>query len=245
MEAKYPDEPALRGPRPMIPDPPVLTIRRNFARPSAALVEAFRGVPTGYLVDAMGGRGCLHHSIQALLPDRASLTGVAVTCHCGPADNLALFGALDIAGRGDVIVAGTDGFKATAVTGDLVLGMARNKGVAGFVTDGLVRDIAGIEAVGLPVYCAGVTANSPARSGPGTVGFPLVLGDVVVNPGDILVGDRDGVVVVPLADAEAVLARLPGIRSAEQALEAKVKGGLQMPGFAEAVLRSDRTRYVD
>ena len=229
----------------MIKDPPVLTIRRRFARPSAALVEAFRGVPTGHLVDAMDGRGCLHHSIQALLADRASLAGVAVTCFCGPADNLALFGALDIAGIGDVIVAGTDGFRATAVTGDLVLGMARNKGVAGFVTDGLVRDIAGIEAVGLPVYCAGVTANSPARNGPGTVGLPLVLGDVMINPGDILVGDRDGVVVVPLAETEVILSRLPAIKAAEQALEAKVRDGLQMPAFAEAILGSDRIRHVD
>jgi 4-hydroxy-4-methyl-2-oxoglutarate aldolase len=229
----------------MIKDPPLLTIRRRFARPPAALVDSFRGVPTGYLVDAMGGRGCLHHSIQALLPDKAALTGIAMTCHCGPADNLAVFGALDTAESGDVIVAGTDGFTKTSVTGDLVLGMARNKGVAGFVTDGMVRDIVGIEAVGLPVYCAGVTANSPARNGPGTVGFPVVLGDVVVQSGDILVGDRDGVVVVPLFEAEAVLSRLPTIKAAEQELEAKVREGLQVPDFATAVLRSDKTHYVD
>ena len=123
--------------------------------------------------------------------------------------------------------------------------MARNKGVAGFVTDGLVRDIAGIEAVGLPVYCAGVTPNSPARNGPGTVGFPVVIGDVVVNAGDIVVGDRDGVVVVPLLEAEAVLARLPAIKAAEHELEAKVRGGLQLPDFARAVLQSDKISYVD
>ena len=229
----------------MIKDPPLLTIRRGFARPPATLIEAFRGVPTGYLVDAMGGRGALHHSIQALLPDRAALVGVALTCHCGPADNLALFAALEIAEIGDVIVAGTDAFTGTAVTGDLVLGMARNRGVAGFVTDGLVRDILGIEAVGLPVYCAGLTPNSPARSGPGTAGFALVIGGVAVNPGDIIVGDRDGVVIVPLAEAEAVLARLPAIKSAEHDLEAKVRGGLQMPESAKAVLQSERTVYVD
>jgi 4-hydroxy-4-methyl-2-oxoglutarate aldolase len=229
----------------MIKDPPLLTIRRRFARPPAALVDSFRGVPTGYLVDAMGGRGCLPHTVQALLSGKAALTGVAVTCHCGPADNLAVFGALDAAASGDVIVAGTDGFTKTSVTGDLVLGMARNKGVAGFVTDGMVRDIAGIEAVGLPVYCAGVTANSPARNGPGTVGLPVVLGDVVVQSGDILVGDRDGVVVVPRSEAEAVLSRLPAIKAAEQELEAKVREGLQVPDFATAVLRSDKTHYVD
>ena len=229
----------------MIKDPPLLTIKRGFPRPPAALVDAFRGVPTGYLVDAMGGRGCPGHSIQALLPGKAALVGVALTCHCGPADNLALCGALDVAAGGDIIVAGTDGFTGTAVTGDLLLGMARNKGVAGFVTDGLVRDIPGIEAVGLPVYCAGVTPNSPARNGPGTVGFPLVLGDVIVHPGDIVVGDRDGVVVVPRLEAEAVLARLPAIKAAEQELEAKVRAGLQVPDFVRGVLQSDKTSYVD
>ena len=124
-----------------------------------------------------------------------------MTCHCGPADNLAVFGALDAATSGDIIVAATDGFVGTAVTGDLVLGMARNKGLAGFVTDGLVRDVVGIEAVGLPVYCAGITPNSPARNGPGTVGFPVVMGGVAIAPGDILVGDRDGIVVVPRLEA--------------------------------------------
>lgn len=229
----------------MITDPPILTIRRNFDRPSAGLVEAFRGIPTGYLVDAMRGRGCLHHTIRPLLPEKSSLIGVALTCHAGPADNLAVFGALDVAQKGDVIVAGTDGFMKTSVTGDLLLGMARNLGVTGFVTDGLVRDLAGLEAVGMPVYCAGLTANSPVRNGPGTVGLPVVMGDVTVCPGDILVGDRDGVVVVPRLEAEAVLAALDGIKAAERALEAKVQAGLGVPDFIRTILDSTRTQYVD
>jgi 4-hydroxy-4-methyl-2-oxoglutarate aldolase len=229
----------------MIEDPPLLTIRRRLDRPPVAVVEAFNGVPTGYLVDAMGGRGGLAQSIKPLVPGSAGLVGVAITCHCGPADNLAVFAALDAAQAGDVIVAATDAFAGTAVTGDLLLGMARNKGIAGFVTDGLVRDVVGIEAVGLPVYCAGLTPNSPARNGPGTVGFAIVLGGVAVQSGDIVVADRDGVVVVPLSAAEAVLSRLPAIRAAEHDLEAKVRGGLQVPEFVRSVLSSARTRYVD
>lgn len=229
----------------MIEDPPLLTIKRRFERPAAEIIRAFSGVPVSQIVDAMGGRGALHHAIKPLTPSGAVLVGVAVTCHCGPADNLAVFGALDVAVSGDIIVAATDSFAGAAVTGDLVLGMARNKGLAGFITDGLVRDVVGIEAVGLPVYCAGVIANSPARNGPGTVGFPVVLGGVAISPGDILVGDRDGVAVVPRLEAKTVLARLAAVRAAEQVLEAQVRQGLEMPDFAEAVLKSDRTRFVD
>ena len=229
----------------MIKDPPLLTIRRGFPRPSAALVASFKGVPTGYLADAMGGRGCLDHTIRPLFPDNANLVGVAMTCHAGPADNLAVFGALDAAQRGDVIVAATDAFTKTAVTGDLLLGMARNRGVTGFVTDGLVRDIPGLLEVGLPVFCAGVTANSPARNGPGTIGLPVVLGDTVIHSGDIVVGDRDGVVVVPREQTDRVLASLGAIRTAEQDLEAKVRSGLEVPDFIRAILESGKVESLD
>ncbi len=228
----------------MIKDPPLLKIRRGFPRPTEALLAAFAGLPTGYIVDAMRGRGCLDHRIKPLAPTSTVLVGTAVTSHSGPGDNLALFGALDAARRGDILVAATDAFMETAVTGDLLLGMARNRGVAGFVTDGVVRDIVGVLAVGLPVYCAGVTANSAARNGPGTVGLPVVLGGVQIASGDILVGDRDGVVVVPLAEAQAVLARIAEVKAAEADLEAKVKAGLEIPDFITALLKSDRVEEI-
>jgi 4-hydroxy-4-methyl-2-oxoglutarate aldolase len=228
----------------MIKDPPVLKIRRGFARPSQELLAGFAGVPTGYVVDAMGGRGCLDYRIKPLVADSTVMVGPAITCHAGPADNLALFGALHAAKRGDILVAATDAFTATCVTGDLLLGMARNRGVAGFVTDGLIRDIVGILAVGMPVYCAGVTANSPARNGPGTVGLPIVIGDVPIGSGDILVGDRDGVVVVPLAEAADVLAKLGQVKAAEASLDALVRGGLEIPDFVTAIVESDRVEEI-
>ncbi len=229
----------------MIKDPPLLKIRRNFKRPSKKVLAALAGVPTGYLVDAMGGAGCVDYRIKPLEQSAKVMVGTAVTCHAGPADNLALFGALHAAKPGDILVAATDSFTATAITGDLLLGMARNRGVAGFVTDGLIRDLVGVLGVGMPVYCAGITANSPARNGPGTVGLPVVLGGVRIEAGDIVVGDRDGVVVVPLAKVTDVLAALDQVRAAEAALEAKVKGGLQIPDFIEKIIDSDRVEEVD
>ena len=224
----------------MIKDPPLLTIRRDFPRPAAQQVAAFAGVPTGYAIDAMGGRGALDYRIKPLAPAVTVMVGVAVTCQCGPADNLALFGALAVAKPGDILVAATDSFTATSVTGDLLLGMAKNRGVAGFVTDGLVRDLVGVLGVGLPVYCAGVTPNSPVRNGPGTVGLPVVIGGAAVESGDLVLGDRDGVVIVPRGQIGQVLERLADVRAAEAALEAKVKAGLQVPDFIQAILDSDR-----
>ena len=120
------------------------------------------------------------------------------------------------------------------------MGMARNRGVKGLVTDGLARDVAGILGVGLPVYCGGLSPNSPARNGPGSVGLPVVVGGVAIESGDIVIGDDDGVVVIPRRAANDVLARLSDVRAAESSLEAKVKAGLEIPDFIRSVLVSDR-----
>lgn len=229
----------------MIKDPPLLAIRPEFPRPTAAQLTALGSIPTGYAVDAMEGRGALDHRIKPLAPQKKPMIGVAVTCHCGPADNLALFAALASARPGDILVAATDAFTATAIVGDLFMGMARNRGVAGLVTDGLVRDLVGILGVGVPVYCAGLTPNSPVRNGPGTVGLPVVLGGVNVDSGDVLVGDDDGVVVIPRLQLDQVIAKLADVRAAEAALEAKVKAGLEIPDFIENILSSDRIARVD
>jgi 4-hydroxy-4-methyl-2-oxoglutarate aldolase len=228
----------------MIKDPPLLRIRRGFTRPSEALLAGFAGIPTGYLVDAMNGSGCLDYRIKPLVARKTVMVGTAVTCQAGPSDNLALFGAVHAARKGDVLVAATDAYMGAAITGDLLLGMARNRGVAGLVTDGLVRDLVGILDVDIPVYCAGLTANSPARNGPGTVGLPIVLGGVRVDSGDIVVGDRDGIVIVPLAEATNVLGRLGGIKAAEASLEAKVKAGLEVPDFIQAIMESGRVEEI-
>jgi 4-hydroxy-4-methyl-2-oxoglutarate aldolase len=228
----------------MIKDPPLLRIRREFTRPSDELLAAFAGVATGHLVDAMGGSGCLDYRIKPLGETSSVMVGTAMTCHAGPADNLAVFGALHAARRGDILVAATDGFTGTAVTGDLLLGMAKNRSIAGFVTDGLVRDLVGIIGVGLPVYCTGFTANSPARNGPGTVGLPIVIGGVRIEPGDIVVGDRDGVVIVPLAEAPAVVRQLAQVKAAEAGLEALVHGGLEVPDFVTAIIESEKVEEI-
>jgi 4-hydroxy-4-methyl-2-oxoglutarate aldolase len=209
----------------MIEEPPPLVFAPELDRPPAEVVERFRGAPTSFVVDAMGGTGALDWRIKPLVG--RSLVGVALTCDCGPLDNLAFMAALADCRPGDVLVVATGGHAGAAVTGDLLLGVAKNRGAAGFVTDGLVRDLDDLEAVGLPVYAMGVSPNSPQRRGPGTVGLPVVCGGVSVASGDIVVGDRDGVVVVPRALIAPTLESLGRVKAFEAATLERVKAGLK------------------
>ena len=223
----------------MIEEPPKLQIHANFHRPSKAQIDAFRGIPTGFLCDAMEGQGALCSSIQHIghgrdLPNHAF--GPALVADNGPAEILATMGAVHIAQAGDIVVAAVHGHRNCSTAGDQFCGMMKNKGIAGFVTDGEMRDYDGIVAAGLPAWCAGLSPNSPYSNGPGKVGFGAVVGGRYIESGDMIVADRDGVVVVPFARIDAVIAQLQAIKDLEVTLEARVKSGFcEMPAI-EAML---------
>lgn len=229
----------------MIEEAPLLTARKTFPRPAAELVAGFRDVPLAFICDAMDGSGAMDYRISALpgLPEK--FVGVALPCDCGPGDNLAAGAAAALAQPGDVIVAAANGFTGTGIIGDLMAGMMKNRGVAAFVTDGVVRDLADLRRIGLPVFARGVTPNSVHRSGPGTVGLPIVCGGAAIAAGDIIMGDADGVVVVPQARASEVLARLKLVREQEAGVLAKVKAGLDAPPAGVELLAGGRVRFVD
>jgi 4-hydroxy-4-methyl-2-oxoglutarate aldolase len=229
----------------VIEDPRLLQIRRSISRPDPATVARFANVQTEHLADAMDGRGALEYQIKAVDSARATFVGSAVTCQCGPGDNLAVVATLPFLQPGDVIVAATDAFSGLAVIGRRVTGMARNRGAAAIVTDGLARDVPGIRANGVPVFCRGVTPNSANASGPGTVGEPVVIGGVAVHSGDIVVGDADGVVIVPAARIGEVLIRLEAVRAREADLAAKLAAGLGVPRRVTELLASPEVRYLD
>jgi 4-hydroxy-4-methyl-2-oxoglutarate aldolase len=228
----------------MIEDPPLLAMARHMSRPSPEVVEKFRNAPTSFIVDALGGRGALDWRIKPIgkiMP----FAGVAFTCNCGPADNLALCAAVAKCQPGDVIVAAANGFTASSVVGDLLLGIAKNRGAVAFVTDGLVRDQNDIEGLDFPCYAMGATPNSPARNGPGEVGLPIQCGGLSILSGDIVVGDRDGVVIVPYKLIDQTLANLADVRKAEAAMLEKVKAGLTEVSFVTNILEGQRLRMVD
>lgn len=230
----------------MIEKPPLLTIHTPLRRPAEAQVAALRDAPTGFVADALGGAGALPADIRPLapgvLPER--LCGPALTCRPGPRDILATLAALTEIRPGDVLVIATDGWRGCAAIGDRLAGMARNCGAAGVVTDGLMRDYEGLVAVGIPLYAAGLSPNSPYETGPGTVGLPVVLGDVPVASGDLIVADRDGVVVVPFDRIDEVIASVRRIRGLEEELDAKVAAGLTIPDPIRALVASDKVARV-
>jgi 4-hydroxy-4-methyl-2-oxoglutarate aldolase len=227
----------------MIGDPVMLTIRRNIERPPKALLKSFDGMPTGFVTDACNGKGCLDFEIKPLMP-AMTFYGPAITAFCGPMDNLAAMAILDFAKKGDVIVIATSGDDTAATVGDLWAFWAKKIGVAAIVCDGLVRDVTGLLKVGIPVFARGIKPNSAFKHGPGEVNMGVTCGGVAIGPGDIIVGDRDGVVAVPLAEAEQVAAQLELVKKKEAEAEARVKGGEKLKFWDPAALGS-RVRYID
>lgn len=220
----------------MIHDPPALTIHRGFKRPSQELLDKFKGAQTSHLCDAMNGRGALDYRIKPLDESQSVFVGPAITAQSAPADIAGMFGGVHEAQPGDVLVVANDAFSGTAVVGDLAIGMMKNKGIVGFVTDGLARDKAGILEVGLPCFCQGISPNSPGRTGLGIVGAPVTLGGVHVNPGDIIIGDPDSVVVVPQEEAEEVAVLLAKIQEAEKTAIQRVADGATMPASMDSMI---------
>lgn len=232
----------------MIEEPPILKIKRPNRRPTQAQIDAFQGVPTGFVCDAMDGLGAMDKAIQALGASEGmahKAAGPALTIYNGPADILANLAALKFVQKGDILVSCVDGFQGCATVGDRITGMAKNCGAAGFVTDGPMRDFEGVVKVGLPSWCTGLNPNSPYTKGPGTVGFGVHIGGRQVETGDMIVADRDGVVVVPFDQIEAVLERLDAIKALETALDKDVEEGLKVPQATLDLLDSDQVAYFD
>jgi 4-hydroxy-4-methyl-2-oxoglutarate aldolase len=225
-------------------EPALLTIRRDWPRPDEAALVALSGVSTGLVADALGRSGALDHRIRPVW-DGPSFIGAALPVATAPKDNLALYAALKSARPGDVLMIATGVYEGAAVIGDLLIGLMRNAGIVAVVTDGLVRDVPGIVEVGVPVHARGVSPNSPFKHGPGSVGLGIVLGGVLVQPGDIVTGDSDGIVIVPSGRIADVLASLTTLKAKEADLDALVKSGATLPGWVETILDGECVAYVD
>lgn len=223
---------------------PAITIRRGFPRPDPALLDPFRDVPVCWIVDALGRRGGLDTAIRPLTA-RTRIFGTALTVDASPRDHNTPWACLAFAQAGDVVMIRTQQQEPHAICGDVMLGIAKNAGVTALVTDGYVRDLAGIAPLDFAVFARGTSPNSPSVAGPLSIGLPIVLGSVAVDAGDLVVGDEEGVVVVPQAQLAAAAEALVAVRAKEARMEASVRAGQRLPDWVEAALASPRARFVD
>ena len=193
-------------------------------RPSAQLVAEFARMVTPHLSDSMERLYACGAQLRPMHRE-GKLAGPAFTVKTAAGDNLLVHRALDTAQPGDVIVVDAGGVLDNAIIGELMMSRARQRGVAGLVIWGAIRDSAEIGAGTYPVFAAGVTHRGPYKNGPGEINVPIVIGGMVVNPGDIIVGDADGLVAVPLAIADRVLASAKSILVKETAAMQQILAG--------------------
>ena len=177
-------------------------IYTKIERPDKELMEKFRGIPSSNIGDMMNRLYCMNGSIKAY--SKEWLLGSAFTVKVPEGDNVFLHLAMELAQPGDIIVVDGAGCTTRSLMGEMMFTYSRAKGIGGYVIDGAIRDADSLEHLKLPVYAKAVTPQGPRKNGPGEINVPVCCGGQVVMPGDILVGDGDGICVIRRDEAETV-----------------------------------------
>lgn len=175
----------------------------DVVRADRTLVERFRGIPSSNINDMMNRLYNTDGSLHAI--NESELLGTAFTVRAPLGDNMMFHRALDLAQPGDVLVVDAGGCNERSLAGEIMMTYAEKKGLAGIVVNGAIRDVDGIRKLSIPVYATGITPQGPFKNGPGEINVPVCCAGVVVMPGDILVGDADGIVVIRKEDAALVI----------------------------------------
>lgn len=202
-------------------------VRGGIERAAPSVVAGFSEArpPTPNVADVMGRFGAVGQGVHPINGDDVYLVGTAVTVKTHPSDNLMVHKALDLAKPGDAIVVDAGGDMAHAILGELMCTYARSRGVVGFVVDGPVRDGASIRKMGYPVFAKGLSPRGPYKEGPGEINVPISCGGTTVCPGDVIVGDADGAVVVPKESAAEVLEKATAVQREEEETVKKIASG--------------------
>lgn len=199
----------------------------EFAKPGVELREkcaALLSIGTATAHEAQGQKGAVHGGFRPI-DNAMRLAGPAFTVRCRPGDNLVLHYALTKVQPGQVLVVDAQGFTEAGPWGDVMSMAAQVRGVAGLVIDGAVRDSQSITQMGFPVFSRGISIKGTSKYQPGEVGDPIVLGGVAVRTGDIVVGDRDGVLVVLAEEIDLAIANSRERETKEAAIRAQIRAG--------------------
>lgn len=219
-------------------------VKQNWDRIEPSLVEAFRSLPVANVSDSMS-RLCALGTGMRPMHRSGTLAGSALTVRTRPGDNLMLHKAIDMAKPGDVIVVDAAADMANSLMGELMLAHAIRRGVAGFVLNGALRDAEAFLERNLPTFAVGVTHRGPYRTGPGEIGLPIAINGTVIQPGDLILGDLDGVVCVPKADAAAILAATIKKNQAENKQMAETEAGTVNRDWVDKALIEAGCEFVD
>ena len=191
-------------------------LQRNL--PPKELVEAYKTLPAANVADCMGRLSAISSAIRLMTkPFAGSMAGPALTVKMRPGDNLMLHKAINMVQDGDIIVVSNAGDRSLAIIGEIMTAYAKSRKVGGFVLDAPIRDVDTLYNFGVPIYAAGSTPAGPSRFGPGEINVPIACGNIQVNPGDIILGDADGVIVIPLGDAAELLEKAKAFSAQDQA----------------------------
>lgn len=202
----------------------------------ADLVARFAALPVANVSDSMSRMTAGGPRLTRMHRDGV-LAGPALTVKARPGDNLMLHKAIDMAVPGDVIVVDAGGDLTNSLMGELMLAYAIKRGVAGFVLNGAIRDADQFVAMNLPVFAAGITHRGPYKDGPGEINVPIAIDGMVIHPGDLMLGDSDGVLAVPYEAAEEVYARTAAKQDAEAKQMAAIEAGTNDRSWVDAALK--------
>ena len=217
---------------------PLADIRRNFERVSPAIVKKAAAFAASILADVAGRRGTVDGRIAALRPSMR-LAGPAFTIEVRPGDNLMIHAAMTMAKPGDILVIDGKADRTCALMGSIMINACKKLGIGGVVIDGAIRDSEELVELGFPVYAVGTNPNGPTKFVPGRINWPISCGGVAVNPGDLVVGDADGVVVVEREKAGSLLNLAAKKVADERARLADIAAGKNLrPQWLEGSLRA-------
>ena len=194
---------------------PGMRINKSFSRPDSKLIELFRDVPAANIADVTARLFAMDARLSPMGKAKR-LLGPALTVRSSMADNFIFHKALSLAQPGDIIVVNACGDMNYSVCGDVMYRYAISRGVGGFVVDGCIRDLDFLLEHDFPVYAVGATPRGPYKNPVGEINTDIACGGQVVHPGDIIVGDIDGIVVIPKQDADVIHSRLADVQAKEQ-----------------------------
>lgn len=193
----------------------------GWTRPDPATMRRLAGVPVANVDDVMQRLYAVDGGIRPL--NEHALCGPAVTVRVPAGDNLFIHAVMDMIEPGDVLVIAGSGGTERALLGELMLSYMATKGVGGVLVDGLVRDLDYIRTeCPFPVYARGASPNGPFKNGPGEINFPVAFGGTPVSPGDVVLGDADGLVIVPQADLESIIPLVDMVQEKEAAIVSEI-----------------------